>query len=83
MIPLFAKGKRIMELFDVGETSLRKCRRFIADHPERYGRYGNNRTLTSTAAFVDAYKYCDFDADDLPPFEPREALRLMEQDIWD
>ena len=42
---LYAKGKTIAEQFDVCPSVVRECRRFIAEHPERYGIYGNSGTL--------------------------------------
>lgn len=75
---LYAKGRTIEEKFDVGSTVVNECRRFIAQHPERYGIYGNSGTLISTVAFVDANKCRKLDEDHLPPFCPEQAIKLLE-----
>lgn len=75
---IYAKGKTIQKEFDVGSTVVNQCRRFIAEHPERYSQYGNLGALTSIVAFTDAYKYRKVETADLPPFEPYKIIRLME-----
>lgn len=75
---IYAKGKTIQKEFDVGSTVVNQCRRFIAEHPERYSQYGNLGALTSVVAFTDAYKYRKTETADLPPFEPYKIIRLME-----
>lgn len=75
---IYAKRKTIQKEFDVGSTVVSQCRRFIAEHPERYSEYGNLGTLTSMVAFTDAYKYRKTETADLPPFEPYKIIRLME-----
>ena len=75
---MYAKGKTIQKQFDIGSAVVNECRRFITNHPERYGQYGNIRNLTSMIAFVDAYKYRKVEDDDeLPPFEPDQSVMLL------
>ncbi|MBR2681133.1 MAG: hypothetical protein IKE23_10360 [Exiguobacterium sp.] len=74
---LYAKGKTIAEQFDVCPSVVRECRRFIAEHPERYGIYGNSGTLISAAAFVDANKIRKIEPELWPPFLPLDAIKLL------
>ena len=70
--------KQIKAKFPCGDSTIRECRRYIADHPERYTAIGVIRNLTNVFCFVDAYKYrgCE-DTSLLPPFDPREAEQLL------
>lgn len=72
---LYAKSKKLADEFNISLTAVREVRRFIAEHPERYGPYGLIGNLIYIPAFIDAYKYRR--SDSAPPYRPQEALNMI------
>lgn len=75
---LYAKSKKLADEFNISLTAAREVRRFIAEHPERYGPYGLIGNLIYIPAFIDAYK-CHRTPEDAvrPPYMPEQALELI------
>lgn len=76
MKSIYMKRKDLRELIDCGDTLVTACRRFIADHPERYTIYGNVGNLTNVLAFIDAQKFYKSDRA-LPPFRPERIAKML------
>ena len=74
----YAHTSQIMTEFNCSKSTVTKCRRYIGEHMERYGIYGNLGRLTNRYAFADAYKFREIaNPEVLPPFDPVELRRIM------
>lgn len=77
MKSIYMKRKNLRELIDCGDTVVTACRRFIAEHPERYTIFGNVGNLTNVLAFVDALKFYKSENTALPPFRPERIAAML------
>ena len=75
---LYCKRSDIKAVYHCSDSEITACRKFIAEHPERYTPLAVQRNLTNIFAFGDAYKYrLVEDPSRLPPFDPQEISMLL------
>lgn len=75
---LYCKRADIKAVIHCSDSEITACRKFIAEHQERYPAEAVSRGLTNILAFTDAYKYrLTEDPSRLPPFDPHAIARLL------